>query len=164
VTTARLFLALWPDPRTLASLASFQLLTQWPAGSRLVPHRNFHVTLHFLGEVTHERMLMMRTVLAIPSPLVRMDLDLPEIWDHGTAILAASATPPELADFRALLGERLSNMGLTVDGRDFRPHVTVARDVDCASQLGTTSIEWVSSGFSLVESLAGHYHVVQDYP
>ena len=55
-SSARLFLALWPDPEARCMLAELQAQAEIrAAGGRVVPNENLHITLQFRGEVEPSR-------------------------------------------------------------------------------------------------------------
>jgi hypothetical protein len=61
--------------------------------------------------------------------------------------------PPALAALHATLGERLRELGLRVEARRFRPHVTLARHAAGASPLPPVPLlRWRAAGAVLVQS------------
>lgn len=148
--TARLFLALWPSPPVRAALIDYQKAWHWNVGASLVRPENLHLTLHFMGQVPHERLALLIKGLAVPFAPFTLTFGRPGLWPAGMAVLEPQ-TPP--ADFRRLhdtLGQALKRLELPVERRKFRPHITLAR----------------RAGGALLESVAGptgQYRLLQRY-
>lgn len=123
----RLFMALWPDGATRAALQEQAALWSWPAGARCTRPERLHLTLHFLGPVPPERVPALQERLRVPWSGCTLELDRPATWPGGIAVLEASRVPPPLAQLHAALAARLPALGLAVDPRPWRPHVTLAR-------------------------------------
>lgn len=126
--TARLFLALWPDPDVRRDLAAMQQRWTWPPGAALVREDRLHLTLHFLGSVPVDRVPGFVQALAVDAQPMRLDLSAgsPRVWPGGVAVLELDA-PPALLRLHAALADALAGLGWPVERRRFRPHVTFAR-------------------------------------
>ena len=124
--SGRLFIALWPDDRVRQDLQAWQSAVGWPPQARLVPARDLHLTLAFIGAVPAARLADL-AMLDLRSPALDVVLDTVEFWRGGLAVLAPSRVPPALASWHARLVQALRQRELPVDARPFRPHVTVAR-------------------------------------
>jgi len=164
---ARLFTALWPDPDTRRALATWQARWRWPPGARPTPPDQLHVTLHFLGAVPVERIADLGHALAArhAHPIAPFDLllDQPALWAHGLAVLCPASPQPALADLHAAQGALLHRLGLPVDRRPYRPHVTLARKAaGAAPPDDTPALCWQVRGVALVASASG-YHVLGRY-
>jgi RNA 2',3'-cyclic 3'-phosphodiesterase len=123
----RLFLGIWPTAGVLEALQQHAAAWSWPPSARRSRPERTHLTLHFLGDVPAARLPELRQALAEAWQPCELLLDRPQVWGGGIAVLEAAAVPPELARLHAVLGERLSALGLPVEERRFRPHVTLAR-------------------------------------
>lgn len=166
----RLFLAAWPNAEVRARLA--QLAEQCAAcgQGRAIPQENLHLTLAFLGDQPEARIA---EVIALaetlqPAP-VQMLLDR---FGHfsGPQILwvGPSITPVPLQAFQSLLARRLSERGLPVDPRPYRPHVSLLRNVSELIDLPVVEpLEWTLDRWALLESprTAGgaHYQVLAEW-
>lgn len=124
---ARLFIALWPSPRVRAGLASRRDALAWPPGAAPVPDAKLHLTLHFLGSVPLGRVPAIAAALPAPGAAFELRLDALEAWHGGLVVLRPRVVPPALAALHATLGVALRGLGLPVEARAFRPHVTLAR-------------------------------------
>ena len=166
--SVRLFLALWPAPRQRAALAHHGREWRWPPGSRLVAPDNLHLTLHFIGNVPGEHLPELRQALRLPCQPFELNLDQPQLWPHGIAVLAPQTIPRALMQLQATLGEILRCLGLPTEARDFRPHVTFARHAQGATPPPATApIHWPVRGYALVEARPGgsiDYRVLESYP
>jgi 2'-5' RNA ligase len=152
----RLFLGLWPADEMRAALQARSDSWQWPAGARRTQAQRLHVTLHFLGEVAADRLPALRA-LDVRWDGCELVLDQAQVWPGGIAVLEASQVPPALGALHAQLGERLVAMGLAVETRRYRPHVTFARKaIGARPPADAAPLRWrTGSGYVLVQSLPG---------
>jgi len=163
--TSRLFLALWPDPAVRHALRAARDAWTWPRGATPVHTDKLHLTLHFLGDVPGERLRAVLDGFAVPFAPFRLTLGQPVSWPHGIAVLEPLDAPPELPALHARLGEALMALSLQTEARAYRPHVTMARRASGVTVPETgPSIAWDVAGYALVESRAGLYTVLREYP
>jgi 2'-5' RNA ligase len=158
----RLFMALWPDARVRAALAARRDTWEWPRGAALVRADKLHVTLHFLGTVPGDRIEAVRTGIELPLEAFELTLLEPRVWPGGIAVLEAD-TPPELLDLHVRLALAIDALGLPVEQRPFRPHVTFARKARGALPGGATPVRWPVRDYALVVSAGAEYAVMQRY-
>ncbi len=151
----RLFYALWPDDRQRDRLRDVISPAVRLVDGRAVPRANWHLTLQFLGDVPEK--LVPDLLEAIPRfapPAFSIPFDRVEFWPRAkTACLVPSTLPSELARLHQQLKTLAGDLGLPVDDRQFRPHITVcrgARPFEKQRVSRTSRIEW--SDFSLLES------------
>jgi 2'-5' RNA ligase len=161
-TSKRLFIALWPDARVRAALAARRDAWQWPPGAAVVNADKLHVTLHFLGHVAADRVDDLRAAIALPFTPFELTLREPAVWRGGVAVLESDAPAP-LMDLQARLGLALDALGLPVEQRPYRPHVTVARKAHGAVPPGATPVPWAVRDYALVVSAGGEYAVMERY-
>lgn len=158
---ARLFVALWPDGELRRRLAEQAGHWTWPRGARLVAPENLHLTLHFLGMQPRSFIARIDGLLGqVPRVRFELALKLANVWHGGVAVLEPLEPPGELADLHAALGAGLRHIGIELERRPWRPHVTLARRARGAipSPAGLP-LRWAGCGAVLVESRDG-YHVV----
>ena len=150
----RLFFALWPDDDVRARIVRATAAAVAESGGRVIPPDNLHCTLLFLGHTPHSR-LEQATAAAyrVRCRRFRITFDQIETFARSHVVAVTSSAPPgeasELADsLRAQLA------GLVRDeDREFRPHVTLARDARRRSaSRAVDPIEWPAREFVLVES------------
>jgi 2'-5' RNA ligase len=166
-TTLRLFVALWPGPVTRAAISEWQRGWEWPAHAAPVQADRLHLTLHFLGDVPAQRLPQITAGLRGPFEPFALRLGHGEIWPNSVAVLEPADTPPELQRLHAALRDPVIALGLAVDARPFRPHVTLARRARGAKLPAQQArLRWrVDDGYVLVCSLPGGagYQVVERY-
>jgi 2'-5' RNA ligase len=66
--------------------------------SKLYAPADWHVTLHFLGNVPVERVPEIADGADVQVDPIELVLDRPEVWPGGLAVVCASEVPPALAD------------------------------------------------------------------
>ena len=100
-------------------------------GARWVPAGNMHVTLRYLGEIDGATAADVRDGLAAirAAPFALAIEGVGRFGSRGdTHALYAGVRPREpLERLRDKIGTGLRRLGLKVDGRAYRPHVTLAR-------------------------------------
>ncbi|MGZ5181332.1 MAG: RNA 2',3'-cyclic phosphodiesterase [Ramlibacter sp.] len=163
----RLFIALWPPPPVRAALAALRDRWQWPAGAAVVEAARLHVTLHFLGSVATDRLPDLVAGLGVAGEEAELRLEDAQqrVWPGGIAVLELEA-PPALRRLHARLAEALAKLGMPVEDRPWRPHVTFARKAAGARPAATSALPpWrVDGGFVLVRSVpGGGYETLQHY-
>lgn len=161
--TARLFIALWPDPATAAELARCRDAWQWHDRALPQDDDRLHLTLHFLGPVPRSRIAgLIARLPTLTEPFV-LTLRHSALWRNGIALLAPAApAPPPLAGLHDRLRAPIAALGLPLELRRFRPHVTLARRATGSTAPPTEPcIAWPIDRYALVESEpGGRYRVV----
>jgi 2'-5' RNA ligase len=153
----RLFLALWPDDAVRHALLHWQT-RHLPAAVRWQHWDDLHMTLHFLGAVDADRLDGLHRF----ADGVEADgfvLRLSEIgWWPGPRGLwcAPGEVPDGLVRLHGRLAEGLAALGLPVESRAYRPHVTLARRVPegGAGRL-EPAVNWSVREWALCESRSG---------
>lgn len=161
----RLFTALWPEPATRDALQAWADALPWPASARRVRPADLHITLHFLGKVPTDRLPDLRQALALPSPRTELLLDRAAMFHGGALVLEPASVPEPLAALQAELDARLRALGLPLETRRWRPHVTLARQArGLAGPALSASVPWHSQGHVLVASRPGSpYELLQRF-
>jgi 2'-5' RNA ligase len=164
----RLFLALWPDEAVLLRIAEHARCWCFPPGCLRYGPRDWHVTLHFLGSVETERLPGIADAADTPVEPFELLLDRPQLWARGLAVLGAQRVPSALQDLHQRLGDALAGQGLPVEGRIYRPHVTLARRAEAAiAPTDHPGVAWPVKDFALVLSTGKpdrRYEVICRYP
>ena len=164
---ARLFLALWPDEDVRAQLVRWRDAWDWPRSASPVADGKLHLTLNFLGDVDEARMPELVAAFRVPFTPFDIEIGNPAVWHRSIAVLEPLAVPPELVDLHARLNEQVALLGLPVEERSYRPHVTMARRAGHATPpAGGPPILWHADGYALVQSKineSGSYSVVHAY-
>ena len=126
----RVFVALELPQKTKDNLErSSRQFEELANGGNFVPKDNFHITLHFLGNVAPSDLIYIQSAMDSVS-----DLPAPELAITQFALLRASdivcaklRQSVELTNLHDALGEKLEASGFEVEHRAFRPHVTLIR-------------------------------------
>jgi len=160
----RLFTALWPGPVTRRALQAWADTLPWPAGARRVRPVDLHLTLQFLGEVDAARLPELIDALALPSPRTDLLLDRAVAFQGGALVLEPAELPERLSALQAALDQHLRAMGLPLERRAWRPHVTLARQARGMVCPTPPALPWHSQGHVLVASRPGSpYQVLQRF-
>ena len=150
----RLFFALWPDEGVRARIVRETAAAVAASGGREIPRDNLHVTLLFLGHTPPSRVDQVAAAAArVQCRRFRLTLDQIETWARSHVVALTSSAPPD--GVRELVESlRAELMGLVRnEEREFRPHVTLARDARQRSAARSIEpIEWAARDFVLVES------------
>lgn len=137
----RLFFALWPDPNTRAALAELQERVR----GRMVRFEELHLTLAFLGQQPASVLPVLKEVLArLPPADIELNLDRFGYFVRNRIAWAGThAAPPALHDLYENLKQRLAAHEVAWDEkRDFKPHITLARDAEAPGDLVFAPIVW----------------------
>ncbi|HEU4708713.1 MAG TPA: RNA 2',3'-cyclic phosphodiesterase [Methylophilaceae bacterium] len=127
---ARLFVAL-----DLPQAVTARLMAHQPrplSGIRLIPPDQMHLTLHFIGEA--EIPSIADALSAIEYPAFRLTVDgTGQFRTSGGLVLWAGVVgDPQLLGLHAAVGQLLAGIGMEIDSRPYRPHITLAR---CSRQV-----------------------------
>jgi 2'-5' RNA ligase len=153
----RLFLALWPGDAERRQLADWRDAWDWPSGASPVGDPKLHLTLHFLGAVADDKAAQLETMAAIPFDPIELVLGVPAMWHDSIAVLEPIAPPDRLFALHAALGRQLEDLGLSLEARPYRPHVTMARRARGATAPLGRSLRWRADEYALVCSRDGVY-------
>lgn len=153
----RIFFALWPDDRQRDRLRDvISPLAKLVEGQH-VYRGNWHVTTTFIGEFPEAGLqdLQARAAQITVEPF-RLRFDRVEFWPRPkVASLVAAIVPPELQRLVDAQNSLLADLGVSVEDRAYRPHITVvrrARPFETQRLAQPAVVEW--SGFELVESIS----------
>jgi RNA 2',3'-cyclic 3'-phosphodiesterase len=153
----RLFTALWPQPPVRDAIAHWQHEWQWTQRAAVVARERLHITVHFLGNVSVDRLDELRACLRMRCGPFSLNFGRAEIWGGGIAVLSPEQTPEELTELHARTGAALGAVGMAPgDDRPYRPHVTLARRARGSKPPAQDPcLRWEVDGFVLAESLPG---------
>lgn len=161
--SARLFFALWPDERTRAALQKLQAGLR----GRLTRPADLHITLAFLGRQPLAHLPLLENILAgLPQTELPLEIDrLGYFRRNRIAWAGTHAVPDDLRDLQATLAQALEAAGIDFDrSKDFKPHITLARDADPPPDVPFNVIIWRAGNVVLVESSSqgsgSHYRVI----
>lgn len=157
MSTKRIFFALWPDERQRDRLRDqISPLAKLVEG-QVVYRGSWHVTTAFIGSFPEADIPeLLARAAQIPVEPFRLRFDRVEFWPRPkVASLVAPTVPPELQRLVDAQHALLTDFGVMVEDRTFRPHITVvrrARPFETQRLAQPAVVEW--SGFELVESVS----------
>ena len=136
---------------------------QLPLQGKPVPASNFHQTLLFLGQ-TSECLLMPLCELGARQscPELHLRYDKFGAWfKPGVFFAAPSDIPAPLIDLVRQLSEGVKALGLEIEVRRYRPHVTLFRKIRKLPELNSQMpvLELVADRFVLYQSCSTRHGV-----
>lgn len=155
---SRLFFALTPTAAVRDAIYKASREAVDGADGKAVPAANFHMTLVFLGSVSHDSLSLVKSIAAsVMSGRCRVELDRYGYWKEPKVLwCGASRVLPAAAMLAANLRERLAAAGFNPDPHPFVPHVTLARKVRHPGTLGGFGpVRWEADSFALMSSVTG---------
>ena len=141
-----------PLQRALGELA--RVVAQRAHG-RPVPADNIHATLAFIGAWPVSALARLHAIGArLDVAPARVALDVVGSFRRaGVAWIGASVVPAQVLDVVRVLGEALSTIGVALDERPFRLHLTLARKCrDAHPRLSIAPFEWDVGDVALMRS------------
>ena len=166
----RLFFALWPNDQVRQSI--IEILPAVPASGncRITQAENLHITLHFIGRVTHEvKGCLHHAAQSIKNKPFFVNLDyLGDFKKAKICWMGCKVLPVELMLLHDKLGESLANCGYQIESLDYKPHITLMRK--CTTPVNSIQdfvIPWFVDEFALIESIpvsrGVRYQVIEKY-
>jgi 2'-5' RNA ligase len=122
----------------------------------MIPARNIHLTLAFLGNVASGRIPDLHALAAaIAAPPFDLVINVLDYWRHNRIVSAGTAECPEaLRELVTQLTRALRPAGFRCEGREYIPHITLLRDARRSSVLKAGGgVVWRAYDFVLVQSL-----------
>jgi 2'-5' RNA ligase len=147
----RLFFALWPDDETRTALMQLQA----PIRGRTISYDNLHLTLAFLGQQPASLLPALKQILTHLPPLAAtLTLDRIGYFTRSRIAWAGMHDVPDaLLKLQQELAQTIVQHGISFNNqRDFKPHVTLARDASLPPDIIFTPIVWRASQIVLVQS------------
>lgn len=168
----RLFLAVWPPPDVVATLAALPRPER--PGLRWTAPEQWHVTLRFFGDADPDQASSASALAVPPLPAGPVVARLgPAVGRFGNRVLQVPVAGLEV--LAAAVIEATAAVGRPPDGRPFSGHVTLARQRGRRSLSSLTGAavagRWRVEELKLVASVpsgragvANRYEVVASYP
>jgi RNA 2',3'-cyclic 3'-phosphodiesterase len=122
---------LWPDGAWGERLIEAAAPVLAAAGGRALARVDLHVTLCFLGAVAEPELAALRERAAgIDAAAFELSFGRLELWREAR-ILAATVerVPSAAAELAGALARTAAEVGITLERRPWRPHITLARGV-----------------------------------
>lgn len=155
----RLFLALWPEPDARAWAVAQQAYVR----GRHVPERNLHVTLLFVGELpSTQRPQLIEAFSAVQGSAFDITLDRREVTRRGIAWLGMTRVPSKLRQLHADVTSVCEELGVDLEQRPLRPHMTLARRARPQRPAIVEPIAWRVEDFTLVRSVRGEEGILYE--
>lgn len=155
-STARLFIALLPDDFVRDRLVECRDAWTWPRSATPVSPAKLHMTLHFLGDVAVDRLPALQDALEVSFDPFTLMLSQATLWPHGIAVLEPETVPAALTALHEATATVLRRIGLPVDTRPHRPHVTLARRAAGANLMRQADpVSWHVASYALMSSASG---------
>ena len=127
----RVFIALDIPQRTKDNLErSATQFKELSCGGSFVPKDNYHLTLHFLGEVAPSDLTFIQSAMDGVKDLTAPELSVTQftVLRASDVVCAKVRQSKELTALHDELGARLEQHGFEVEHRAYRPHVTLIRN------------------------------------
>ncbi|MBV4491989.1 RNA 2',3'-cyclic phosphodiesterase [Pseudomonas oryzicola] len=165
----RLFFALPVGDSQRRALAQWRRSLNLRSG-KPVPAANFHVTLLFLGDVDVAQVPAICAAvdkLALPATPARLLLDRLQVWQRANALVLEAQQPPgALLQLVYGLQQALLPLGMEAASRDYRPHLTLARDFRGQPPEAGSAPDFYLAvrHFTLYESRKGAYWPLAQWP
>ncbi|WP_421133346.1 RNA 2',3'-cyclic phosphodiesterase [Alteromonas sp. A079] len=123
-----------------------------------IPAANYHITLCFLGDITHRQHDAIISELdTIVAPPFSVTLDTTGVWNGPKILVAApSIKEPALVELARSTRKAARASNISVEKREYRPHVTVIRKANHTLPPPRISphIHLAVSAFHLFESVS----------
>ncbi|MFW9078914.1 RNA 2',3'-cyclic phosphodiesterase [Pseudomonas sp. P2757] len=168
-TGKRLFFALDCPPAQRKAIAQWRSELGLRTG-KPVPADNFHLTLLFLGDVPLAQITGVcdaASKVSTPGEALKISLDRLQVWLRaGVLALAPEQAPPGLLRLVYALEQAMLPFGFEEANREYRPHLTLARDFRAQEPESATPPEFFlrAERFALFESHKGRYRTLADWP
>jgi 2'-5' RNA ligase len=164
----RVFFALWPDEAVREGLS--RLARRLNGDGRPVPAEHLHLTLAFPGTVPSgvvSRLIARMRSVEVPAIRLRLDA-LGHFARPRIAWVGPSEVPEALAELSSALNGICAEVGVRMELRSFRPHVSLRRGVTRFQPACVAPLDWLADRIVLVESgQGGHpgpYRILASHP
>jgi RNA 2',3'-cyclic 3'-phosphodiesterase len=164
--THRLFFALWPGDDVRKRLAREARRFVDGPQAKAIPADNFHITLAFLGPVEARKLSgVLAAASRVEAAPFSLNVGRIEAWADARILCFTPEPSQPLHALADRLRFNLFTDGLQPDRKEFRPHITVAREWSQSEVAGSIGpFEWTAHEFVLVESESSregsHYRII----
>lgn len=168
----RLFLALWPSDEFRDRIVASTRTLARDSGGRIIPPENLHATLLFLGQVSPAQFQSVQQAgeACANASAFELNFDRIEIWGRANLLcLATSSVPAAAIQLAHELRHALGGGALQTSEHEFRPHITLARDLPRRRRADSIEpLHMNVNDFVLVDSRPGpsgsQYSVIARWP
>jgi 2'-5' RNA ligase len=165
---AQYFLALWPDETTKNTLDQHvQIITkETPCKPSLA--ENLHLTLAYLGTLTIEECATIQKFNCAVAPF-ELNLTKACHWSEQKLAYFSPESSKPLTQLHAFLNQYLLSQGFKPERREFKPHITLARDYTHALETCVLQpMHWFIHELCLVQSIpypsTSQYQIIKRTP
>jgi 2'-5' RNA ligase len=165
----RLFYALWPEQHTREQISSVAKALARPE-IRLLKPSNLHTTLVFVGSVDRSQLDALEQIGdTVSAAAFELTYDAVAHWQKPKIYcLTCSQVPDAAYQLVEQLTEAVTQLGIEIEKRPYRPHVTLARKAKLPLSMDIEAIDWSAIEFVLVESISTaqgvRYDVLKRWP
>jgi 2'-5' RNA ligase len=165
----RLFYALWPEQHTREQISSVAEAIAMP-DIRLLKPSNLHTTLVFVGSVERSNLVALEQIGdAVSAAAFELTYDAVAHWQKPKIYcLTCSHVPDAAYKLVEQLTAAVTQRGIEIEKRPYRPHVTLARKAKLPLTMAIEAIDWSATEFVLVESISTaqgvRYDVLKRWP
>lgn len=127
----RVFIALDIPSKTRDNLErSANQFKDLATGGRFIPKDNYHLTLHFLGNVEPNNLIYIQSAMDAVKELPAPNLSVSQfaVLRASNVVCAKFNKSKSLTDLHEALADNLEKNGFNVERRAYRPHVTIIRN------------------------------------
>ena len=168
----RIFFALWPTNDVRNNIVStFKQSAYSKLAWRMLPESNLHLTLHFIGNVSTEKMICLHNqAQQVTADAFDITLNHYGYFQKPKIIwMGLDKISNKLNALHTKLANNLKPCGYNAEQREFNPHLSLIRKARQPEQLlKFEPIQWQVKEFVLVESISTKvgvkYKVIQSYP
>ncbi|MBB5018460.1 2'-5' RNA ligase [Chitinivorax tropicus] len=156
MATQRLFLALFPSHTIQRRLAEAGRALQAHVGGRCVATPLLHLTLAFLGDTSDDIVpALCDRLAAVSCASFDLTLDQVGVWPQaGIGWMQPTQPPAALWQLHRSIQQQLQALGLPVEQRAFKPHITLLRKAPPSRGPlpPCPAIDWPVTTFQLIAS------------
>lgn len=168
----RVFFALWPDDSVRDSIyKAWQKSVYQKSSGQVHRPENFHLTLHFLGNLTPTQIdCAIQQAKRVAAEKFELTLDGFGCFERAKILwLGPTETPAQLTTLYKKLADKLGVCDVALESRIYQPHVTLMRKFKgFQSPEVFQNVHWKVDKFALVESVSTaegvQYRPLQFFP
>lgn len=125
----RLFIAIQLDDKQREqALKTVTQLSPFIQQANIVDHRNYHITLHFLGEVNADRLIYIYSAMDSLKDMQAPQISMSHIvhMKNNSMVWIRIKGDERLTQLHNKLAIQLENAGFLTENRTYRPHISLA--------------------------------------
>ena len=169
-SSRRLFLACWPDQTLQELLDDLARRLHKKNGGRKTTRENIHLTLVFLGQVhQHQEQQLRQELRTLDVKQFDLELDQTGEFTHCRINwVGPRVIPRELSDLHKALKHISHGIGIDIEDRPYKPHVSLLRNAQYEGEQTINPIPWKVDRYCLIESKLKsngvEYQILEEFP